>query len=340
LRKLSTGAASTIPLRVRSASNPGGPGNEWVRRRLVKKIADPLDPEDTPERVEARVFISAKLDDNPSLDQAAYRASLMALDPEERAQLLDGNWDARMPGDWYFKSLAEVERLGEHFEELLSTNRIVSSNVVRLRFDHQSTMPPPVGGRLNLGIDWGQSTHALLGWPLEGGGVFVAREYVSYGEEPGMKTLHMLKMNEWGLPWDRAFFDAAGVQSMKTFNATAERKLGAGRPTAKAIPFGAQAPRTARTALKSYKGVSCAYLRRLTRNADEGRGTQILAISPKCPVLLSQMKALKNDPEDPVGAWEKDDNQHGPDALVALMATAAIRHRVMIEEEAKVASLK
>lgn len=335
LRKLSTGTGAVVPLRMRGASNPGGPGHDWVKKRFVTKERDLLDPADTEEVVNARTFVPARLADNPSIDQESYRASLAALEPEERAQLLDGDWDARMPGDWYFHDLSAVQALGAQYEELLTANQSLGDNVVSLRFRHGAgKMPPPVGGRLQLGIDWGQSTHAVLGWPLEDGGFFVAREYVSYGEEPGEKTHKMLRLNEWGLPWDRAFFDAAGVQSQKTFNATAEAKLGNARPAAKAVPFGAQAPRTARTALKSYKGVGCAYVRRLARNAADGRATQVLAISPKCPVLLSQMRYLQNDPEDPVGAWLKDENQHGPDALVALVTTTALRHRLMIENQA------
>lgn len=322
LRKPSEGPLSQVPLRVRSASNPGGPGHEWVKRRLVDRLPDPDDPEDTPEVAAARVFIPARLADNPSIDQAAYRASLAGLEPEEREQLLDGNWDAREPGDWFFDDLSGPINYGKALEEQLQAGEL----------------PPPAGGVLDLGIDWGQSTHCLLGWPLEGGGYFVAREFVSYSDEPGAKTLRMLAMAD-DMPgnwkWGRAFFDAAGVQSMQTFISTAEKVLGYARPSAKSIPFGAQAPRTARTAKKSFKGVGCTYLRRLTRRASAGQRTQVLAVSPHCPVLLRQLKALRNDPEDPVGSWEKDEDQHGPDALVALVCTTANNHRVAIEEEAK-----
>ncbi len=321
VRKPTTGPLSQVPLRIRSASNPGGPGHEWVRRRLVERMPDPDDPEDTPERAAERVFIPARLVDNPSIDYDSYVRSLAALEPEERAQLLDGDWDARIPGDWYLEDLNGITGYGKVLEEQLQAG----------------TLPPPVGGVLDLGIDWGQSTACLLLYPLEGGGVFVAREYHSYGEEPGEKTLRMLALGEdvpgnWR--WGRAYFDAAGVQSMKTFIATAERALGHARPSAKSIPFGAQAPRTARTALKSFKGVGCTYLRRLSRRAAAGQRTQVLAVSPRCPVLLRQLKMLQNDPEDPVGSWLKDDDQHGPDALVAGVAATANKWRVAIDEEA------
>ncbi|HWT24525.1 MAG TPA: hypothetical protein VN213_13550 [Solirubrobacteraceae bacterium] len=323
LRKPADGPLARVPLRMRAASNPGGPGHDWVKRRFIDRLPAADDPEDTPEKARARIFIPARLPDNPSVDQDAYAAPLAALEPEVRAQLLHGDWDARQPGDWYFddQHLSAVAERGREFEGMLA----------------DGTMPEPAGGVLHLGVDWGESTHAILGWPLEAGGFFVAREFVDYGGEPSEKTLRMLALNEWEWPWGRVFFDAAGVQSQRTFNATADRLLGFRRPAAKSIPFGAQAPRTATGARRSFKGVGCSYLRRLARHTHEGR-VQQLAISQHCPVLLRQLKQIKRDPEDPTGAWWKDDDQHGPDALVALVVTAANRFRVGVETTRKVAA--
>jgi predicted phage terminase large subunit-like protein len=84
LRRL---AAAAVPLRMRPASNPGGIGHDWVKQRfIVEGLA------------EGRIFIPAKLDDNPYLDAAEYRQSLMQLDPITRAQLLAGDWSARAEG--------------------------------------------------------------------------------------------------------------------------------------------------------------------------------------------------------------------------------------------------
>ena len=69
-----------VPVRMRSASNPGGIGHAWVKRRFVD------------ERKPGVVFIPAKLDDNPHLDRAEYVQSLSELDPTLRAQLLNGDW--------------------------------------------------------------------------------------------------------------------------------------------------------------------------------------------------------------------------------------------------------
>lgn len=69
-----------VPLRMRSASNPGGIGHDWVYRRFV----EPGSPE--------RPFVPARLDDNPSTDGASYREALGKLDEATRRQLLDGVW--------------------------------------------------------------------------------------------------------------------------------------------------------------------------------------------------------------------------------------------------------
>jgi predicted phage terminase large subunit-like protein len=71
-----------VPLRMRGASNPGGRGHEWVKKRFLT------------DRAPGRVFVPARLADNPSLDAAEYEQSLMHLDPVTRAQLLAGDWDA------------------------------------------------------------------------------------------------------------------------------------------------------------------------------------------------------------------------------------------------------
>lgn len=84
--RLRRAEGSDIPLRMRAASNPGGTGHEWVRQRfLVEKIPD-------------RLFIPARLSDNPHLDREAYLASLAQLDPYTRQQLLEGDWFALPPG--------------------------------------------------------------------------------------------------------------------------------------------------------------------------------------------------------------------------------------------------
>lgn len=86
-----------IPLRMRSASNPGGMGHEWVKQRFL------IEGERS-----GRIFVPARLDDNPYLDQEEYVGSLMELDPVTRAQLLSGDWEVRPEGKLFHRSWFEI----------------------------------------------------------------------------------------------------------------------------------------------------------------------------------------------------------------------------------------
>ena len=79
-----------IPLRVRSGTNPGGFGHEWVKLRF-----------NLPQGMKARPFIPAKVDDNEYLDIDEYERSLQNVDPVTRKQLLEGDWDARTAGRFF-----------------------------------------------------------------------------------------------------------------------------------------------------------------------------------------------------------------------------------------------
>lgn len=104
---------AAVPLRVRSASNPGGPGHDWVKQRfgIFREEGEdrglPLvcHREDWPH---GRVFIPAKISDNPHLDKDSYVENLAELDHHTRAQLLDGDWDSRPPGDLFRKKWFEI----------------------------------------------------------------------------------------------------------------------------------------------------------------------------------------------------------------------------------------
>ena len=89
-RRNKTLEAKGVPMRTRSASNPGGEGHEWVKQRFLTEGA-----------AKGRVFIPAKLADNPHLDVAEYRESLAELPLIERLQLEHGNWEAAKAGDWF-----------------------------------------------------------------------------------------------------------------------------------------------------------------------------------------------------------------------------------------------
>jgi predicted phage terminase large subunit-like protein len=77
--------AAHIPLRMRSASNPGNVGHEWVKRRFIRRHGAP--PGD-------RLFVPARLDDNPFINREQYVKSLLNLDPVTRDRILKGDWEA------------------------------------------------------------------------------------------------------------------------------------------------------------------------------------------------------------------------------------------------------
>lgn len=88
-----------VPLRTRSATNPGGPGTEWVKDRFVEPWLERR-ATGLPEVLE-RPFFPARLDDNPYIDQDDYLESLAQLDPVERARIRDGDWSAREEGGMF-----------------------------------------------------------------------------------------------------------------------------------------------------------------------------------------------------------------------------------------------
>lgn len=78
-----------IPLRVRAATNPGGEGAGWVYERFMPDLT----PEAAAHRVRTgRIFIPARLEDNPHIDQESYRRGLAELDDITRKQLEEGSW--------------------------------------------------------------------------------------------------------------------------------------------------------------------------------------------------------------------------------------------------------
>lgn len=382
LRRKSDGPLAQVPLRMRTASNPGGRGHDWVLRRLVeRRPASTLptdhpayDAEDTPARARGRVFIPAGLADNPHVDRAGYEESLQNVDPYLRAQMLAGDWYARQPGDWVYDQdgLSAAEALGAQYDEALDAGR----------------MTPPAGTLLTIGIDWGEHTAGVIGWPLENGGLYVAHadEYVS--QEPaananailGMAAAIVERGRRHALPepvarrrlapagYQPVFagdrhpatyvgehrFDAAGIVTMRTYMAEVRRHHPGARSVG--VSFGAPAPQSGRAAQRrSYKAEAIGYLRRLVRataarahpagieayvreNAPAGwtddlvaadvsllTRSGVLALSGRAGTLRRQLRALEWQDRE-VGTVRKGDD-HGPDALIALIAPTAIRHR-------------
>lgn len=309
---------SRVPLRLRLASNPGGVSHEGIKLRYVEQRVDPDDEKDTPRKAARRIFIPAKLNDNPHLDREAYLLSLENLDRVTRAQLLDGDWDVDT-GDRIYPPRG-IDAALSHGAELDELAR-------------DGQQPPPVGDLIAIGLDWGSRKWIVVGYPLEGGGMWIVAAQHYTGVEVTSATDAMLDLltdtPKWAgmpaRPIDRladARYDSAGLESMRTFLKVARRL----RPRLRAI----------KVTFNTYKRETINYTRHLLERAEEGHRVGVLAISGGPLVdrlFISQLRALRKDPKDPELPLKPDteavdeERDDGPDALVALMAPVARVHR-------------
>lgn len=83
--------AGSVPVRIRSATNPGDVGHAWVKAHFgIAK--DPVSGKFKGYNPE-RPFLPSFMEDNPYIDQESYRNSLEEQHPIIREQLLRGDWD-------------------------------------------------------------------------------------------------------------------------------------------------------------------------------------------------------------------------------------------------------
>lgn len=82
-----------VPLRMRGASNPGGPGHAWCKERFIE-------PETRRRGVR---FLAAYMTDNPNLDVVSYLRSLRESNPIDYLRIAEGDWDAVDPGQWFHR---------------------------------------------------------------------------------------------------------------------------------------------------------------------------------------------------------------------------------------------
>jgi hypothetical protein len=84
---------------IRLATNPGGVGHLYLKKRFInptrngKVIA-------TDENGSTAAFIPARATDNPHLNEGYFRVLDSIPDPQRRAAMRDGNWDA-MVGQFF-----------------------------------------------------------------------------------------------------------------------------------------------------------------------------------------------------------------------------------------------
>jgi hypothetical protein len=208
------------------------------------------------------------------------------------------------------------------------------------------------------GADFGEATHMLVLWPLEGGGWYVAAEVApQMPQEVGESTREFCQELEEirayadlnpdapdegaGLQVETIRYDAAGAQSIRTFVTTVQRDPDLVKLFKTKRKMGKDQVRTVPVAFGKFKKNTMDHLRMLFRRSartiltrdqqlelgDEEYcdGVGILAISQKCTVLLRQLRGLERVSEEDDRIRKKDD--HGPDALIAGDAPLAVREQ-------------
>lgn len=100
-----------VPCVMRLSANPGGPGHAWLKERYIIG-RKPMVPHQDPATGIWRVFIPAKLRDNPYLDPKEYTKNLLASGPAWLVKAwLEGDWDVVPTGGFF-----NVEKIVESSE--------------------------------------------------------------------------------------------------------------------------------------------------------------------------------------------------------------------------------
>lgn len=122
-----------VPLRFRATCNPGGMYGEYYYQRFFVEGKE-----------NGRIFIGAGLQDNPYLDAEQYKEALAELDPIEREQLLNGNWQIKASGDL----------LDRHWFNIVPHHEIPTAASHVRYWDFASTDPAKRRGKDKRTPDW------------------------------------------------------------------------------------------------------------------------------------------------------------------------------------------
>jgi len=176
---------SSLPQIVRSASNPGNTGHNWVRKRFIdpypeggKIIRDPSGSK--------RIFIPATIYDNPHTDPN-YLRNLESLPEAEKQAKLYGNWDA------YEGSVFDEFRDRKYPDEPDNALHVIDS------FDIPEWWPKIVVG------DWGMRAMTWVGYLA----ISPERRVYLYREQ----TWRGWKIEEW-TPYVKQFIDKENPRSV------------------------------------------------------------------------------------------------------------------------------
>lgn len=109
--KLIAACRSTVPglpARVFMTTNPGGPGHGWVKERFID-VSPPSKVYIDPETGRSRIFIPAKVTDNPTLmkHDPSYIHFLNGLPEPTKSMWRDGSWD-HVEGQFFSKFVKQI----------------------------------------------------------------------------------------------------------------------------------------------------------------------------------------------------------------------------------------
>ncbi len=127
----------SAPLRIRSASNPGGPGHLWVKARFIgdQALAAAADDKNSDSAqglaVEDRIYLPARIGDNPHLDGDEYRQSLVHLPPVTRERLLNGDWSIQAAGKFREEWLRYFVAVPDELHILDPRGKVVDAALAR-----------------------------------------------------------------------------------------------------------------------------------------------------------------------------------------------------------------
>lgn len=150
---------SKVPLRVRAASNPGGSGHRWVKQRFMVEAND------------QRLFLPARLEDNPGIDAESYIESLGELTAHRRKQLRDGDWDVKPVGAMFDRD----------FFTIIDPDDLPSELVWCRYWDTAATKPT----EQQPNPDW--SAGCLFAWDPESDDEYICH-IARFREDPGATT--------------------------------------------------------------------------------------------------------------------------------------------------------
>lgn len=125
---------SPVAVRMGNATNPGGVGHDWVYQEFVKGVNG------------ERVFVPARLEDNPHLNREEYEKSLEDLDEITREQLLKGRWVRDETGHPFKREFFAGEDRRYHIEE------VVSGHVVGRWISWDTALKDTEGSAYNVAV--------------------------------------------------------------------------------------------------------------------------------------------------------------------------------------------